>query len=531
LNRQKFIDLLRDPSEVKPNEVQELEQVVRDYPYFQSARILLAKIKHIEDPKKASKYISSAAVHVADRVLLKQYLADQLFFLEPKPEIKERPAKKRNEVKGPPSEKKQAKPQKSAPDRVVPKNPKPSPDQHTNQSIAKETESPEAPSDIDKLIAEIYQDLEDLKASKARFNEIERKLEEDEAVDEALKQVTKDSLKQDKQKNQDEKPTGAKESESPDIEEEKKAFEKEWAKDADTESGITTRDDSKETKREAKPSPGKVKKSENVSQVKPEASDNQESTTEKTNIEKSERDKEVTAVDDTTRKKDSKVEVKKVDKSESEKDKETETVEDDGKAKPTRKSTSTKKSTTSKTTAKKTSTTSRASTKSEEKTSTKRTASRTTKKTASSRSTKTTPDVDPKKSSSSDQTKSTSSARQKNKRKSDDGTEPISKRSRGERVQEEPKIKDSEDQKKIISEFIEKDPEITRPVKPNKGEKSDLSAKSTRFHADIASEYLAEIYIEQGKYSRAIEIYENLILKFPEKQSFFADRIADLKKK
>ena len=94
MKKQKFIDLLRDPSQAQPNEVQELEQVVKDYPYFQSARILLAKLKQNTDPREASTYISSAAVHVADRGLLKQYLEDQLFFLEPKPEIKERESRK-----------------------------------------------------------------------------------------------------------------------------------------------------------------------------------------------------------------------------------------------------------------------------------------------------------------------------------------------------------------------------------------------------------------------------------------------------
>ena len=44
------------------------------------------------------------------------------------------------------------------------------------------------------------------------------------------------------------------------------------------------------------------------------------------------------------------------------------------------------------------------------------------------------------------------------------------------------------------------------------------------------SENLAIIYKNQGKTKKAIEIYEKLILKFPEKEAYFATRIEDLKK-
>jgi hypothetical protein len=35
--------------------------------------------------------------------------------------------------------------------------------------------------------------------------------------------------------------------------------------------------------------------------------------------------------------------------------------------------------------------------------------------------------------------------------------------------------------------------------------------------------------LEQKKYHKAIQAYEILILKYPEKSSFFADRILDIK--
>ena len=43
------------------------------------------------------------------------------------------------------------------------------------------------------------------------------------------------------------------------------------------------------------------------------------------------------------------------------------------------------------------------------------------------------------------------------------------------------------------------------------------------------TETLARVYLEQKKYSKAIQAYEILILKYPEKSSFFADRISDIK--
>ncbi len=45
------------------------------------------------------------------------------------------------------------------------------------------------------------------------------------------------------------------------------------------------------------------------------------------------------------------------------------------------------------------------------------------------------------------------------------------------------------------------------------------------------SETLAKIYIAQGNYPKAIYSYEKLMLKFPEKKSFFAIQIQTLKKK
>ena len=42
---------------------------------------------------------------------------------------------------------------------------------------------------------------------------------------------------------------------------------------------------------------------------------------------------------------------------------------------------------------------------------------------------------------------------------------------------------------------------------------------------ELVTETLAEIHIKQGNYPKAIKIYQQLMLKNPEKKAFFASRI------
>ena len=84
-------------------------------------------------------------------------------------------------------------------------------------------------------------------------------------------------------------------------------------------------------------------------------------------------------------------------------------------------------------------------------------------------------------------------------------------------------------QDEIISEFIRANPSIPKHSKnESKKVQDDLSTHSTQLHPDVASEYLAEIYLEQGRVDRACQIYEALIVRFPEKSIYFADIIQKL---
>ncbi|WP_374398445.1 tetratricopeptide repeat protein [Flavobacterium sp.] len=98
------------------------------------------------------------------------------------------------------------------------------------------------------------------------------------------------------------------------------------------------------------------------------------------------------------------------------------------------------------------------------------------------------------------------------------------------RVKEEIKAQiDTEKEKKIaiIDKFIEANPKIA-PIKENIKTPINIS-KSVEEPTHLMTETLAKVYLEQKKYTKAIQAYEILILKYPEKSSFFADRINEIK--
>ena len=79
----------------------------------------------------------------------------------------------------------------------------------------------------------------------------------------------------------------------------------------------------------------------------------------------------------------------------------------------------------------------------------------------------------------------------------------------------------------LIDRFIEANPKIVPskeiPVSPANIDKQPQDNQS------LMTETLARVYLEQKKYGKAIQAYEILILKYPEKSVFFADRISEIK--
>jgi len=80
----------------------------------------------------------------------------------------------------------------------------------------------------------------------------------------------------------------------------------------------------------------------------------------------------------------------------------------------------------------------------------------------------------------------------------------------------------------LIEKFIENKPRIS-PVSPSTP-LVDISEDSIKEHEGFFTETLAGIYIKQGYYHKAIFAFEKLILKYPEKSDYFAEKINDLKK-
>ncbi|WP_337968686.1 tetratricopeptide repeat protein [uncultured Flavobacterium sp.] len=89
---------------------------------------------------------------------------------------------------------------------------------------------------------------------------------------------------------------------------------------------------------------------------------------------------------------------------------------------------------------------------------------------------------------------------------------------------------DEEKKKKaeIIDKFIETNPKIS-PIKQTAITPAVQFNINQEDNSYLMTETLARVYLEQKKYTKAIQAYEILILKYPEKISFFADRISDIK--
>lgn len=213
MNKTELITFLRDPNLLSSKQLEELEAVVNEYPYFLSARLLLAKASKEQGHQKTKKRVASAAVYSTDRILLKKYLNGNLFFLSHPPKIEDesstekeivikqqKSSSSKNEQSGPNSqqgklESKETEDGKTT--RVAPKlPPEKSTIQKTTSKLNSKTgkaqpEVPDLPSgDIDSILEELNRDMKNLKESRDKFAEVQQKIEEDDAVSEALKKAS-----------------------------------------------------------------------------------------------------------------------------------------------------------------------------------------------------------------------------------------------------------------------------------------------------------------------------------------------------
>jgi tetratricopeptide (TPR) repeat protein len=106
--------------------------------------------------------------------------------------------------------------------------------------------------------------------------------------------------------------------------------------------------------------------------------------------------------------------------------------------------------------------------------------------------------------------------------------EPIVREKENTNNQESTFLEDEKKKKaQLIDKFIESSPKIP-PIKQS-ATSSTYSESDSADTSYLMTETLARVYLEQKKYQKAIQAYEILILKYPEKSSFFANHISDIK--
>ncbi len=79
----------------------------------------------------------------------------------------------------------------------------------------------------------------------------------------------------------------------------------------------------------------------------------------------------------------------------------------------------------------------------------------------------------------------------------------------------------------LIEQFIKSKPKLTPP--PTSIENTNIAIESITENKALMTETLARVYVEQKQYGKAIQAFRILSLKYPEKSSFFADRIKAIK--
>ena len=87
---------------------------------------------------------------------------------------------------------------------------------------------------------------------------------------------------------------------------------------------------------------------------------------------------------------------------------------------------------------------------------------------------------------------------------------------------------DQSDKNDLIDQFLQNNPDIER-IEPDTSEKGDISTQSVEENDDLLTEKLAHLYIKQGYFKKAIDAYQKLSLKYPEKSDYFAEQIKRIK--
>tara|TARA_Y100001954_G_scaffold203050_1_gene223444 strand:- start:255 stop:875 length:621 start_codon:yes stop_codon:yes gene_type:complete len=91
------------------------------------------------------------------------------------------------------------------------------------------------------------------------------------------------------------------------------------------------------------------------------------------------------------------------------------------------------------------------------------------------------------------------------------------------------KIRNNSSEDKIINNFIEHEHEIKIKKNEEFFKPTTAAKKSLQHNNNLITPTLAEVYLKQGHFDKAISAYEKLILKYPQKSTFFAEKIKLIK--
>jgi tetratricopeptide (TPR) repeat protein len=89
--------------------------------------------------------------------------------------------------------------------------------------------------------------------------------------------------------------------------------------------------------------------------------------------------------------------------------------------------------------------------------------------------------------------------------------------------------KGSEKKFLLIDKFLEAQPKMPGVKNTESSSPMERSEQSKEENDDLVTETLASIYAQQGYYKKALQIFEKLSLKYPEKSTYFAAHIEKIK--
>ncbi len=469
MNKQKLLDLIKNPAGLTQSDTNALVEITEEYPYFQIGHALIAKFKSDHKALDAKSFLHIASITSPSRKNLKALIDGKYdstpVFTSTAEEIEETTLEEAIED--------------------VIETPEVESDAVETQEVKAE-KIEEEPS----IATEETKEIEEIKTETSQPDiETKEETKEETPIDqvniktaEAASDKLKFDIAEDEKPSEDDKDSIYKE-----LEENLKSLQRRKSADiATTESPSAPKEEEEETPKPVAKRKPTTTKSTASSTTKRKSTATSRSTSSSAKTKTASGTKPSTRRSTGTRKP-------------------TSTTKTNAAASPTKRTATTKTTTTSKRpSTRKTSSTKSASTK-----------VTSTKKTSTTRST--------------GSTKVTASSKKKLQKKVSSPTKTATSPKSTSRKKSGAKKNQSE----IIENFIKTEPSISKPDTKSlasNAPQEDLSLDSVEIKEDLISENLAIIMEKQGKTQKAKDIYKKLIWKFPQKKAYFASRIEELDK-